>query len=472
MNEKIDHSDPLCKGNGKKRRTNRPEDVYVSYIAQCIALAGDWRAGVLLYCIWTREPKFKRDDQLWHIETRAQWMRITGLSEWQYDEALRVLKKQKLIVATVDKVGKHDRYQQTFIRLPDGFHLEEKSAGVSPPGFPGGETGSPPGFPGGDQGDHLLVLPEILENTRDTGSNTSDREPGEAPTSSSLQVVSSFLQQKEASGRGNGVSLLPTITLREEALPMPHGVLAAAAELHAKLHARIGAGSPEDHAAYNDLMVMVARLDFDQGWRLGHLLQGTDCGRLAGKDRGLAGMLTRAWDGYPAGLVAFSLVVGWDEFVAVAQGDVRVSEGKAFKLTRKPSVDAVQEYTRLTIPHYLSWAERRNGAVEEARRAELKRRQEIEAKRQQEERDAGCMEEAAGLFDRAVTMGVVLRGGRYGDEPIPTFDDLRKRWGHYGGEWLRDYLREKIDAHEKQRRHEEWLQDLERKRREAAREAA
>ena len=109
-------------------------------IAKCIKLAGSAPAGVLLYRMiwWHAPPKVLRNGELWMVNPREKWMTDTGLSAWQYRQAMADLQKRKLIA-----VGRHlfkckgDEVQKTYplVRLlPTALEglLPTWSGGCSP----------------------------------------------------------------------------------------------------------------------------------------------------------------------------------------------------------------------------------------------------------------------------------------------------------------------------------------------------
>lgn len=97
---------------------NKKFDVYPSPWAECLQKLNGNINAVWLYnhfsWWWERAVKNGRD---WVDLTRAQWIVNTGLSEYQYDTALRALKIAKLIEVKHDKAGRQ-KYLRTFIRLP------------------------------------------------------------------------------------------------------------------------------------------------------------------------------------------------------------------------------------------------------------------------------------------------------------------------------------------------------------------
>ena len=68
-------------------------------------MAGDPRAGLLLYCLARWQPyaqlTLPGDDEPWVAKTEAEWMAETGLSRNQYRRARAILKERGLIEVRV-----------------------------------------------------------------------------------------------------------------------------------------------------------------------------------------------------------------------------------------------------------------------------------------------------------------------------------------------------------------------------------
>jgi hypothetical protein len=98
-------------------------EVRPSRLAACIRLAGDINAGVLLYCVCLRFNKgwsqLKRDGKDFIAMTGKEFQHYVGYTRHQHDRAIKILKKKNLIVVEHHKVRKSDKFQRTWVHLPD-----------------------------------------------------------------------------------------------------------------------------------------------------------------------------------------------------------------------------------------------------------------------------------------------------------------------------------------------------------------